>query len=407
MNYNAQRYLFLDHLRGFVFLFMAFDHCLHGYAQNWGRFWFIRDYERTEIFDAFYLFDQVLIMPMLFFIIGMFVLPALKRNGWLDYVKKRFIKLVIPFVVGVPFIVPVMTYPKFSEYVDSGPSFFEFWTEIFFFDRMQAGPFWVLYCIVLFTVLLIVIDTILKGLIPACGRIFRKFLINKPVALLIGFALLSIFVFGLSDLIWGAPWWIGFAKLFHLQGAKFIMNGIYFLMGAILSQSGLLEEKDLWEKFSSKWKIWAGGTVIFGVLYVGYSLFYMNDGAYSDEIRYHFMRGGVLEDVWPVVLQEAPMVLIRTSLMGILCLFQVLTCLSIFYRFMNKPSTFWGSLALNGYGLFLTHEVIVIWLQYTLIDFSFNIFIKFIIVASIGISAGWLISDKILRKTPFVRAIFR
>jgi hypothetical protein len=49
-----------------MFLLMAFDHTLHAYAQNWGRFWFIQDFERSSVWDAFYLFDQSIIMPMVF-----------------------------------------------------------------------------------------------------------------------------------------------------------------------------------------------------------------------------------------------------------------------------------------------------------------------------------------------------
>lgn len=60
------RYTYIDYLRGFMFLLMAFDHTLHAYAQNWGRFWFIQDFERSSVWDAFYLFDQSIIMPMVF-----------------------------------------------------------------------------------------------------------------------------------------------------------------------------------------------------------------------------------------------------------------------------------------------------------------------------------------------------
>ena len=64
------RNTYIDYLRGFMFMLMAFDHTLHAYAQNWGRFWFIQDFERSSVWDAFYLFDQSIIMPMIFFIAG-------------------------------------------------------------------------------------------------------------------------------------------------------------------------------------------------------------------------------------------------------------------------------------------------------------------------------------------------
>ena len=120
---SFKRYVFIDHLRGFIFALMAFDHALHAYASRWAPFWFFRDFDRRDIFDALYLFDQSIIMPMLFFIFGMFVLPALERNGLAGYCKKRLIKLAIPFVIGVLCIVPLLTYPKFHEYVDPNPGY--------------------------------------------------------------------------------------------------------------------------------------------------------------------------------------------------------------------------------------------------------------------------------------------
>ena len=46
---QEERYIFIDYLRGFIFLLMAVDHSLHVYAQNWGQFWFIQDHDRSDL----------------------------------------------------------------------------------------------------------------------------------------------------------------------------------------------------------------------------------------------------------------------------------------------------------------------------------------------------------------------
>ena len=139
------RILFIDHLRGLMFALMAVDHSLHGYAQYWGRFWFFRDQDRSIVFDALYMHNNSIIIPMLFFIFGMWVLPSLEQRGILGYFKERLIRLGIPFMIGVPLIVPLLSYPRYEYFTAPGASFFDFWPMIFFTEKLQAGPFWVLY----------------------------------------------------------------------------------------------------------------------------------------------------------------------------------------------------------------------------------------------------------------------
>jgi glucan biosynthesis protein C len=399
-----KRYVFIDHLRGFIFALMAFDHALHAYAYRWGPFWFFRDYDRTDFFDALYLFDQSIIMPMLFFIVGMFVLPALERNGFWGYYKKRVIKLGIPFVIGVPVIVPLLSYPKFHEYTDPGPTYFEYWTSIFFSEKLQAGPFWVLYAILLYSTILILLAKIVPGLMKAVSG-YVTVIRNQPLLGIGSFMILSALVYGMSDLIWGAPWWIGFGKLFYLQGARFIMNFVYFLMGAGLMASGLMDDDTLWRRWSSHILLLGGlmGAVAIG--YVGYALAYFDQGAYNSDLLRHFLAsGGTWQEAWPLISDIAPGVLIRTTLLGVLTCFQVLFLLAFFYRFCNQPTPWWQSLARNAYGIFLFHEAMVVWLQFALVDFSFSPYLKMLIVFSLGFSGAWALTAQV-RKIPGVNAV--
>lgn len=375
---SYKRYIFIDHLRGFVFALMAFDHALHAYASHWAPFWFFRDFDRTDTFDALYLFDQSIIMPMLFFIIGMFVLPSFERNGFIGYYKKRLIKLGIPFIIGVIFIVPLLTFPKFHEYVDPNPTYWEYWTQIFFSNKLQAGPFWVLYAILLYSTILILLSKIKIRVFLVASL---KFIAQRSLIGIGVFILISAIIYGVSDLIWGAPWWIGFGKLFYLQGSRFIMNFVYFLMGAGLMASGLLDNKDLWDRFAKKVPLLGVLMVAAGITYSGFSLFYFEQ-AYS----------------------ETPDILVRTTLLAILGVFQVLFLLAFFYRYFNEPTPLWQSLAKNGYGIFLFHEAMVVWLQFFLVSFAFSPYLKMPIVFVLGFGAAWLLNDQ-LRKLPGFKAV--
>jgi hypothetical protein len=383
---------------------MAFDHSLHAYAGTWAPFWFFRDFDRSPFLDALYLFDQSIIMPMLFFIFGMFVIPALQRNGFVKYYKQRLIKLGIPFLIGVPCVVPLLTYPKFHEYTDPNPSYWEYWSQIFFSDKLQAGPFWVLYAILLFTTILIIIYKVLPGVVRMMAR-FVQYISTHPVIGIISFMVLSAIVYGVSDLIWGAPWWIGFWKLFYLQGARFIMNFIYFMMGAGLMASGLMDNKAFWERFSSKTFIFGALMLLVGAAYSTYSMMYFQHGAYaSDEVRHLLASGATYSEAWPLFSEIAPWVLTRTTLLGMLTALQVLFLLSFFYRYLNQPTPIWQSLAKNGYGIFLFHESMVVWLQFALLGFALSPYVKTLIVFVLGLGGAWILNDR-LRRLPGFRAV--
>lgn len=395
-----------------MFALMAFDHALHAYAQNWGRFWFIQDFERSSVWDAFYLFDQSIIMPMIFFIAGLNVLPSLKRRGFKDYLSHRFVKLGIPFMVCISLVVPLLTFPRYQLTVDPSIDYGGYWREVFFPDKMQAGPLWVCYALFLYSLVLIFLNGLYPSLILGWGRWLRSSLTEKPLHGILTLIVISVFVLGVSDLLWGAPWWIGFWKLFYLQGGRFLLYFFYFILGAGVRNAGVLEDKALLEGFSARWPQWLGLMVVAGICYVGYGMMYFEQGAYNDAFRHQmsdfFAQGGSWFEFWSfmsaygfeTLKNAAPGVLVRTSLHGVLCLFQVLFLLSFFYRFCNTPTWLWQSLARCCYAIFLTHEAMVIWLQYGLIGVELPTFAKILIVFSVGFGGSWLLSEKILLKIP-------
>lgn len=412
---QGQRYIFIDYLRGFIFALMAIDHSLHAYAQNWGQFWFIQDHDRSEIWDAFYLFDQSIIMPMLFFITGLWVLPSLTKHGFQAYFQRRLIKLGIPFIFCIPFIVPLLTYPRYTLTVDSNISYFDYWFTIFLSGKkLQAGPLWVMYGMFLYSMILVGLNAI-PGFMRAWSTLVR-YLINHPLVGFICILLLSALILGLSDLTWGAPWWIGWG-VFYLQGARFLLYFLYFMLGAGFSQAGLLEDRFFWKRLSDRLPWWGSIMALSALLYVGYSLLFMHEGAYNDTIRYSFHEffavGGTWPEIpeflnnqgWQLIWDSAPRILIRTTFQGILCLFQVLTLLAFFYRYLNKDSSIWNSLAQSCYGIFLTHEAMVIWLQYSLIGIELPQVLKIMIISALGLGGAWLLTQKWLLKIPAFKKV--
>jgi glucans biosynthesis protein C len=402
-----QRLHYIDHLRGFMFIFMALDHALHAYATNWKRFWFFRDYEGSTVFDALYLHDQSIIMPMLFFIFGMFVLPSLQRRGLFGYLKERLIRLVPIYVVGVIFFVPLLSYPKYEQYDEPGIGYLDYWWNIFFGERMQAGPFWVVHAILGFTLFLLAVYYFIPPLYRGLAKFFN-WCVSKPIVGYITFGLITSIILFVSDIVWGAPWWTNFGWLFSLQSSKMILILLYFFGGSALMYSGILQDEAFMAKFANHWPRFLALYLLFAIAYMTNSVMHYEDAFNEVTRRFAAANGGWWEarsTLWPVLREYAPPIMLRTFLHGFMCMSQVLLLLSVFKKFFDTPTPMWTSLARNGFGIFILHDPIVIWMQYYLINTHIPVFFKFLMCAVVSISIAWFVSAKVLLKIPIVERL--
>lgn len=406
-----KRLHYIDHLRGFMFIVMAIDHALHAYAYRWKNFWFFRDYQGSELLDAFYLQDQVIIMPMLFFIFGMFVLSSLKRRGFWGYLVERFLRFTPLYIIGVIFIVPLLSYPRYETYDEPNIGYFEYWKDVFLTTRIQAGPFWVLHALVGMTLILLFIYYVLPFLYRWIVKGMR-FCVDHPIPGFIIFGLLSSILLGVSDLLWGAPWWVNFGYIFSMQGSRMLLILLYFIAGSALVQAGIFQNQNLMDKIGRYWPLFLGLYIIFAIPFMVYSTVW-HDMAFNDTFyRISRSHGGWISgwsenwaQISPIFWNIAPGILLKTTLFGFLCLSQALFLVSIFKRFFSQPTAWWTSLARNGFGIFIVHETIVVWTQYFLLDVQISVFLKFLISAVLGITLAWLISAKILLKIPIVKRL--
>lgn len=396
------RDIYIDYLRGFMFLYMAIDHSLHGYAEKLGRYWFIQDDVRTPLFDAFYLNDNSIIIPALFFCIGFGVIPALRRYGVWTYLKNRVIKYALPFIICVPTVVALLTYPKYKVNEDSGTNFLSYWQDIFFSEKLQAGPLWVVFALLLYTVITVFFYKYHRAFCLKLQSLLNYVMTHRVKGILI-FTAFSALILGVTDLYFGAPYWFGFSKVFYFQGSRFLQQALFFFMGAALGSMDKGLVHSFMESLSRQWLTILGITVLLGAAYIGFTLHYF-DHTYDNALLIYFYQGEGWPNFWSALEQVAPYRLTRTTLHGIFALFQLLTLLSLFYRFLNHKSCIWTSLALNGYGIFLIHEMIVVWMQYGLRDYTWPIGIKFALVAGVGITTAWIASD-ILRRIPAIRCV--
>ena len=410
------RIVFLDYLRALTFLLLVFDHTIHAYALDFGQYHFFKDDDRTTLADIFYLFDNSIIMPMLFLIFGLFIWPALDNKGPYKYVKNRVWRLLIPYIIGIPFVVPLLVYPKYAFNAQTDTSYLDFWQHVYFAEKLQGGgPFWVLFCLALYTFMTISIVKIASLFISReTISIFGHKLMAYPKTSSVIFITISCLFLGFGNFKWGAPWWIGLdgiptqgkfwleiankiITLFHLQGSRFMLHAQYFLAGALIGAT-ILRNEHFWHRVGQQWPRYTMAMVCLGILYISYTLAYIHEGVFNDDInrmlRFHF--------TWDNVQlaynhMNGEKVLIRTTLQGIFIFFQVMAVISLSQRFLSVKSTWLCSLAACSYGIFLLHEVPVIWLQYGLNGLDIPIFFKVCIIFTIGLGSTWIVVKNLKR----------
>jgi peptidoglycan/LPS O-acetylase OafA/YrhL len=400
---GSHRILFIDYLRAFLVCLVVLDHAMHAYSEHYARFWFLPDFDRNVFFDVLHLHNDSFMMPSLFFLAGFFVLPSLQRRGYLSFFKERALRLGIPFIVGVPLICPLLTYPKYMMYEDPTMGYWEYLTTVFI-DKPQAGPFWFLYYLALLTIISVFIYAVFPKFYQGLS-VFCCWLLENPFLGFLLIFLLSAVIMGFSDLRWGAPWWIGFGKLFYVRGSRFLLKGFLFFLGIGFGQCGLLQNQAFWKNLGDHWKQWGLFALATGVAYVSYSLGYFDAGAYNNEIRLYFYKGGEWEHVWPLITEFAPPILIRTTLLTLFILTQLIAYLALFHRFLNYKSSGWQSLAVASYGIYIVHEPFVVWTHWFFNGTDVPTFIKFVISGFGALFVSWAIVSHGLLKIPAFRRI--
>lgn len=395
---QSPRHFHFDALRAFIFLLLAYDHTVHAYALNFAKYHFVADFDRSIVFDASYMVTNAIIMPTIFFIAGFSMLSFVKKQGWKAYFKNRTLKLGIPFMIGVPFIVPILSYPAYLQEHPQALSFIDYWQDVYLAGNLSAsGPFWVLYALFLYSVIFFIFTLIFPRLESLIGSLIHN-LIQSPLRGFLILFLITALLLTLSDFLWGSPWWFKVVWFFRLHGARFLLHAVYFLLGAGVAASSLLTKADLIKNLSQRWPLWAGFSALLSFAYIGYNLTFIDEGAYSESVRHALRMDGSLDDIIGAFLNDGFLILPRTFLLALLSLSLFLTLNFIFYRFCSHPSRFWSFLSQTTYCVFLFHEIPVIWLQYTLNGADIALELKVIFIFIVGVGGSYVMIGSIKKR---------
>jgi peptidoglycan/LPS O-acetylase OafA/YrhL len=325
----------------------------------------IVDSERWFGFDLFCAFEYVHLMHLMFFLSGLFVWSSLLRKGGRRFVYDRFLRLGIPFVIGIYLLMPVAYYPVYLV-TGTDPSWSAFWSQWMALPFWPSGPMWFLW----FLLALNIAAAALYWLAPRSGEFLGRLAVEAE-AHPGRFFLALVGVSSLAYVPLAAvfePWrWMQFGP-FAFQPSLAPQYVIYFFAGLGIGAHGLehgLLGADA--MLARRWALWLVGAAAAFLLWLGpTALIVQAQGAVPPGLQILADLGFVLSSATACFALAA-----------------------VFLRFAAARRPLLEGLSQHAYGIYLVHYVFVIWLQYFLLAAPLFAIVKAAIVFAGALMLSW------------------
>lgn len=219
MNTDGRLY-FLDNLRTFLIFLVVLCHAGMVYESSGftASFWIVDDPSTSDLPGLLNLILDIFVMPTIFFISGFFSPASLERQGSWPFLKAKFWRLMVPWLVAVLTLIPL--YKVIFLYSRGLPQ--ESWTTYFHFSNGIIGMSWLWFLPILFA--FNVLYVLLRRLDLPTGK------------LTLNWAVAAVFVLGLGyGVTASALDWIGWTKtpLVDFQNERLLLYFLVFLLGCL------------------------------------------------------------------------------------------------------------------------------------------------------------------------------
>ena len=323
----------------------------------------ILDHQRWLGFDIYAAFQYVALMPVMFFLSGIFVWPSLVRRGSWNFFYGRLLRIGLPFVFGVYVLMPIAYYPVYRVSA-ADPSWLAYWRHWTALPFWPGGPLWFLWQLLLFDILALMLYLTAPRLIEMLGR-FSILAGAAPSRYFVALLAVSAVAYLPLAFAFGVSSWAEFGP-FDWQPDRPLLYLVYFFAGVGIGiqgyDRGLLRPGGA---LGRRWHIWlacAGGSFLLWMMSMAPSA---------------FGRSNLVIDLcsyFAVVLVVAAVCLGFAAL---------------FLRFGSARSALTDSLSENAYAIYLVHYVFVVWLQYALLGAMLPAAVKGVLVFASALLLSW------------------
>jgi hypothetical protein len=325
----------------------------------------IVDPDRWLGFDLFCATQFIYMMQLMFFLSGLFVWPSLQRKGAARFLYERFLRIGVPFVLGVYLLMPVAYYPVYRV-AALDPSWSAFWSQWLALPFWPSGPLWFLS----FVLVLNAMAAGLYRLAPRAGELLIRLSADaaaRPIRFFIVLAGISALAYVPLASVY-PPWqWTRFGP-FHFQTGFAAQYVIYFFAGLMLGayrlERGLFATDGMPVRRWGRWVAFALAAFLLWIIPTALSV--KGDGATPPALH---------------VAADLGLVLYAAS--------ACIGLAAIFLRFAAVRRPMLAALSENAYGMYLFHYVFVIWTQYALLHVALPGIAKGAIVFTVTLVLSW------------------
>jgi peptidoglycan/LPS O-acetylase OafA/YrhL len=365
----SERDLGLDHLRAWLVVLVVVFHATLGYADFGVRVPMalvpIVDAVQWRGFSSVTRGLDVFFMALMFLISGLFVSPGLARDGAAGFLRRRALRLGLPFVLGVTFMMPAAYYPA-ALALGAQVDFFTYWDTLIGHGIWYSGPLWFVFLLLAFDL----ITALGSVAIPKAGHVLDPLVAKadaRPLRMLLIVIVCGCVAYLPLLFVFGPYRWIGLGP-FGFQASRLLHYALYFFVGVAVGAHGLDR----------------------GLL--------ARAGALARQWPWWLLSAGLVQAVW----LAQPQTWFATSV-GVWLLLEglgfVVTCavtsfalLALSRRLTPRGSATGRSFTSSSYGIYLLHYVFVIWAQYLLLGSAVPAWVKIVAVSVAAVGSSWLCS---------------
>ncbi len=373
----TQRRYDLDWLRIFAFALLILYHIGMLYVEDWG-FHFKSAYTSAFLQNLMLLVNPWR-MPLLWMVSGIATAYVFGKCGWLETLKSRTVRLLLPLAFGIWVIVPPQLWVEMSANGDFAGSYGTFYGQFFdldnpVFDGYTAGIWphvdvnhlWYLRELWTFTLLLLLAMPLLNR-IRDQRWVKRLWMPAGSVSVLFGLPL----ILAVLDL--------AFFPRVGGDGHREAVGLAYFLIGYLMTF-----QRSVWDALA-RWRRWAlgGALVTYTLFLAGYHLIWLPSG-------------GDLSDAQGItltILTHSNRWLWLAALFG------------YGFTYLNRPHPWLPYLTAGVYPFYLVHQTFVIVLAFALSGLTLGPALEPLLVAA-GTFAGCALTYELARRVMPLRPLF-
>lgn len=322
---KGSRIHWMDNLRTIIIFIVVLYHVggVYEAAGLWKSFWIVSDSDTISWVGIVGIIFDIFIMPTMFFISGYLTPPSLKNKGSWGFVKRKFRRLLVPWVIAVLTLIPF--YKVIFLYSRNLPQ--EHWTTYFHFSQGNISSqnwLWFLPLLFVFNLLYLLLA---KANIKLAN-------ISLKTAVFVTFVLSFVYSVGIGSVVDFRSW--THSALIDFENERVLMYFLVFLLGTLFFQRDAFAEKPQ-------------SNLTYNIV---------NGVAWVPVTAHIFTR------LWPLFNPDGFAVTPLYRLLwwlsfdlALLCMVYVMV--ESFRRYVNKTGRVWIELNRNSYGVYIIHVALI------------------------------------------------